>query len=108
MDEKLILLKRYGGLRELSEKDLRQIADNCEQNQLESGDILYRSGAPLDCLYFVVQGCLEWTIFDAQGKETGRKHLTRGSQFGAIAAAQLKPVPINVVAIEPSTVLRLD
>lgn len=108
MDEKLVMLKRYGGLRELSEKELLQIADDCIQIQLKSGDVLYESGAPLDSLYFVVQGCLEWTIFDPQGKEVGRKHLTRGSQFGAVAAAQSKPVPINVVAMEPSTVLRLD
>jgi CRP-like cAMP-binding protein len=108
MDEKLVMLKRYGGFRELSEEDLCQIADDCVQIQLKTEDILFQSGAPLDCLYFVVQGRLEWTIFDPQGNEKGRKYLTQGSQFGAIAAAQSKPVPINVVAVEPSTVLRLD
>jgi predicted acylesterase/phospholipase RssA len=45
---------------------------------------------------------------DPRGNVVQRKYLGRGSQFGAVAAAQEDPVPITVVAVEPSSVLRLE
>jgi predicted acylesterase/phospholipase RssA/CRP-like cAMP-binding protein len=108
MDEKFVTLKRYGGMRGLSEQELRRIADDCDQLELASGDLLHQSGNHLDFIYFVVQGRLDHTINDLHGNEVARKYLTRGSQFGAVAAAEAGPVPITVVAVEPSIVLRLD
>ena len=108
MDEKFVMLKRYGGMRGLSEQDLRRIADDCDQLELASGDLLHQSGDHLDFIYFVVQGRLEQTINDLHGNEVACKYLTRGTQFGAVVAAEAGPVPMTVVAVEPSTVLRLD
>ena len=57
---------------------------------------------------WIVQGRLKHTIQHPHGNDVIQKYLGRGSQFGAIAAAQVDPVPITVVAVEPSSMLRLD
>ena len=108
MDEKFLLLKRHGCCVGLTDEEIRQMADDCELLQLKTGDFLYRAGEPPKFLYLIVQGRLKHTIQDPHGNEVIQKYLGRGSQFGAIAAAQVDPVPITVVAVEPSSVLRLD
>jgi len=108
VDEKFLLLKRHGCCVGLTDEEIRQMADDCELLQLKTGDFLYRAGEPPKFLYWIVQGRLKHTIQDPHGKEVIQKYLGRGSQFGAIAAAQVDPVPITVVAVEPSSVLRLE
>ena len=108
MDEKFLLLKRHGCTVGLTDEEIRQMADDCELLQLQTGDFLYRAGEPPRFLYLIVQGRLKHTIQDPRGNIVIQKHLGRGSQFGAVAAAQVDPVPITVVAVEPSSVLRLD
>ena len=49
-----------------------------------------------------------WGIHDMHGKELNREFMTRGEQVGMLTAAQIRPVPINVVATEPSDVLKID
>ncbi len=108
MDEKSILLKRHGCSVGLTDEEIREIAGDCELVELETGEVLHRAGEHLKCLYLVVQGRLKHTIHDPRGNEIARSYLVRGGQFGAIAAAQQDPVPITVVAVEPSAVLKLD
>jgi predicted acylesterase/phospholipase RssA/CRP-like cAMP-binding protein len=108
MDEKSILLRRHGGFRGLTDEQIQQIAADCELLELETGDVLHRAGEHLKFLYLIVQGRFEQTIQDPHGNVVQRKYLGRGSQFGAVAAAQVDPVPVTVVAVEPSSVLRLE
>ena len=108
VDERFLLLKRHRGFRELADEDLQQIAADCDLLELETGHVLHRAGSDLDVVYLVVEGRLKHTVLDARGNEIRTKYLGRGLQFGAVAAAQEEPVPITVVAVEPSRVLRLD
>ena len=107
MDEKFLLLKRHGGFRGLTDEEIQQIADDCELLELETGDVLHRAGEQLKFLYLIVQGRLNKPS-RIPAEIVIQKYLGRGSQFGAVAAAQVDPVPITVVAVEPSSVLRLD
>ena len=108
MDEESILLKRHGGFRGLTDEQIRQIAADCELLELASGDVLHRASEHLKFLYLIVEGRFEQAIQDPRGNVVQRKYLGRGSQFGAVAAAQAVPVPVTVVAVEPSRVLRLE
>ena len=108
MDEKPILLKRHGGFRGLTDEEIQQIATDCELLELATGDVLHRAGEDLKFLYLIVQGRFEQTMQDSRGTVIQKKYLGRESQFGAVAAAQADPVPMTVVAVEPSSVLRLD
>jgi predicted acylesterase/phospholipase RssA/CRP-like cAMP-binding protein len=108
LDEKSILLKRHGGFRGLTDDEIRQIAADCELLELATGDVLHRAGDVLKFLYLIVEGRLEQTIQDPRGNIVQKNYLGQGSQFGAIAAAQVDPVPVTVIAVEPTRVLRLD
>jgi predicted acylesterase/phospholipase RssA/CRP-like cAMP-binding protein len=108
LDEKFLLLKRHGCSVGLTDEEIRQMADDCDLLQLNTGDFLYRAGEPPKFLYLIVQGRLKHTLQDPRGNDVVQKYLARGSQFGAVAAAQVQPVPITVVAVEPSGVLRLE
>ena len=108
MDRKFIILKRYPGLRGVDDDVIRQVADDCIEVSLAKGDFLHRAGEVLDHFYFIGEGRLEQTIFDLHGNIAGRRFLTRGAHFGAIAGADQKPVPTDCVALEPSVVLRMD
>ena len=108
MDEKSLLLKRHRGFRGLTDEDIRQIAADCELLELETGHVLHRAGEHLHVLYLVVEGRLQHTILDGRGNAIQTKYVLRGSQFGAVAAAQTEPVPITVTVVEPSRVLRLE
>jgi CRP-like cAMP-binding protein len=108
MDEKSILLRRYGGFRGLTDEEVQQIAVDCDLLELATGDFLHHAGQHLKFFYVIVEGRFEQTVQDRRGNVVQRKYLGRGSQFGGVAAAQVDPVPITVVAVEPSRVLRLD
>ena len=108
MDEKFIILKRYPGFRGLSDDVIRSIADECETVRLGKGEYLHRAGEVLNDQYFIGEGRLEHRIQDAHGNIVARKYLTRGSQFGAVSAGLTEPPPIDVQALEPCMVLRLD
>lgn len=45
---------------------------------------------------------------DARGAETLFRMIDRGEQYGMMIGALAEPVPIRVVALEPTTVLELD
>jgi len=108
MDEKFVVLKRYPGMRSLTDEEIARIAEDCEIVELKTDQWLHQAGQPLEHVYFVGQGRLQQSIYDLRGNEVTRKYLTRGSQFGAIVAAQESTTPVSVVALEPSLVLRLD
>ena len=59
-------------------------------------------------VYLVVHGRLRQSVVDIHGNELLQRFLTRGMQFGALGAAQAEPVPINVIAQEPSALLKLN
>ena len=59
-------------------------------------------------VYLIVHGRLRQTLVDMHGNVLLQRFLTRGTQFGALGAAQSDPVPVEVIAVEPSAVLKLD
>ena len=48
------------------------------------------------------------TLFDFQGRVLATRFQVAGEQFGALAAAMGEPAPMELVAEEPSTMLRID
>jgi CRP-like cAMP-binding protein len=87
---------------------LQEICDAAELVQFESGEYVHHANQPIKSVYLVVHGRLKQSVVDMHGNTLLQRFLTRGSQFGALAAAQADPVPVDVVAVEPSAVLKLD
>ena len=57
---------------------------------------------------FVLRGRLKAVRVDARGTESLFRMIERGEQFGMMVGALAEPVPVRVVALEPTTVLSLD
>jgi NTE family protein len=106
--DKLLLLKSHECSRGLSDEALQEIADAAELVQFDSGQYLHHANQAVESVYLVVHGRLKQSVVDMHGNVLLQRFLTRGSQYGALAAAQADPVPVDVIAVEPSAVLKLD
>ncbi|PHR89060.1 MAG: hypothetical protein COA78_36040 [Blastopirellula sp.] len=106
--DKLLLFKSHECSNGLSDEALQEIADTAELVQVNTGDYLHRANQKLNSVYFVVHGRLKQSIVDMHGNVLLQHFLTRGTQFGALGAAQADPIPVDVVAVEPSAALRID
>ena len=107
-NDKLLLFKSHDCSHGLSDEALREISDAAELVQFDTGQYLHRANQPISQVSFVVHGRLKQTVVDIHGGQLLQRFLTRGSQFGALGAAQLDPVPVEVIALEPAAVLKLD
>ncbi|MHC4179005.1 MAG: patatin-like phospholipase family protein, partial [Planctomycetota bacterium] len=107
-DDKLLLFKSHECSKGLSDEALKEISDAAELVRCDSGEYLHRANEPMTSVYLVVHGRLRQSLVDMHGNELLQRFLTRGMQFGALGAAQAEPIPVNVAALEPSALLRLD
>ena len=92
----------------MSEEALTEISDAAELVQFESGDLVHHADQALESMFLVVHGRLKQSVVDIHGNTLLQRFLTRGSQFCALGAAQCDPIPVDVIALEPSAVLKLD
>ena len=106
--DKLLLFKSHDCSHGLSDAALGEISDAAELVQFDSGEYLHRANQPIASVSFVVHGRLKQSVVDIHGGQLLGRFLTRGSQFGALGAAQADPIPVEVIALEPSAVLKLD
>jgi len=107
-EDKLLLFKSHECSRGLSDEALQEISDAAERVLLDSGDYLHHANEVVSSIYLIVHGRLEQSIVDIHGHVLYQRFLVRGSQFGALAVAQADPVPVDVIAVEPSVALKLD
>ena len=62
----------------------------------------------LTTVSFVLHGRLKAVRVDHRGVESLFRMIERGDQYGMMVGALAEPVPIRVIALEPTTVLSLD
>ena len=70
--------------------------------------VVHEANTLLTTVGFVLRGKLKAVRVDARGTESLFRMIERGEQFGMMVGALSEPVPIRVVALEPTTVLGLD
>jgi NTE family protein len=107
-NDKLLLFKSHECSQGLSDEALKEISDAAELVRCDSGEYVHRANQPMTSVYLIVHGRLRQSLVDMQGNELLHRFLTRGTQFGVLGAAQAEPVPVNVIAQEPSAMLRFD
>jgi NTE family protein len=108
MDRKILLLKSHQCSDGLTDDELREIAEHLELVEYQTGEYAYQINDEIKDVNFVVQGRFRLTASDRHGNPILEKFLTRGDQFGSVAAAYGEPIPVVAVAEEPSTTLKLD
>jgi NTE family protein len=107
-DEKFLLLKIHGCVNGLADEVIREIAEACELIRIQSGEFLHRVNQPFHSVYLLVHGRVRQSLIDIQGNVITERQQTPGGQMGALAAALGEPSPLELVAEEPSTLLRLE
>ena len=106
-DRILIELRRLAWSKGLSDEAMSDIAQAGEYVQLQEGDVVHRADEKLAAIVFIVNGRLQATALDLFGNAVLQRYLVRGGAFGLFSVANPEQATANVVAIEPSSVIRL-
>ena len=108
IDDKVLLLKRHACSHGLSDEAICEIAGACDLIKSEPGDYLHRANQKFESVFLLVHGRVKQTIVDIRGNVAAQRFHTAGGQFGALAAALRESAPVDLVVIEPATLLRLE
>lgn len=107
-DEKYRLLKTHGCANGLPNEVIHEIANAGDLVRCGSGEVLHRANEPFHSVFLVIHGRIRQSLVDIQGNILTERHQTAGGQIGTLAAALGEPSPIELVAEEPTTLLRLE
>jgi len=107
-DDKLLLFKMHGCSNGLDDEALQEIADAAELVRCVSGDYLHHADQRITSVFLIIHGRVEMSLLDVHGNVLMQRHQTAGGQFGALGAALSEPNEVDVVAREPTTLLRWD
>jgi CRP-like cAMP-binding protein len=107
-DDVLPLLKVHEYFRGVSDEALQQVVRHAQVSHHPAGAVVHEAGVLLTSVGFVLRGRLKAVRVDARGTESLFRMIGRGEQFGMMVGALTEPVPVRVVALEPTTVLGLD
>ena len=92
----------------MSDEALGEVARQGRVVHHPAGSLVHEANVPLTTIGFVLRGRLKAVRVDARGTESLFRMIERGEQYGLMVGALAEPVPVRVVALEPTTVLVLD
>lgn len=107
-DDLVPLLKLHEYFRGASDDALREVVAAARVTHHPAGEVVHEANAPVATVGFVLRGRLKAVRVDARGGESLFRMIDRGEQFGLMVGALTEPVPVRVVALEPTAVLNLD
>ncbi|AMV37660.1 NTE family protein RssA [Planctomyces sp. SH-PL62] len=102
------LLKVHEYFKGASDEALDEVVRLGRVAQYPAGSIVHEADVVLTTVGFVLRGRLKAVRVAANGTESLFRMIERGEQFGLMVGALGESVPIRVIALEPTTVLRLD
>jgi len=107
-DEIIPLLKVHEYFKGSSDETLQEVARLGRVMQYPAGSVVHEADVVPTTVGFVLRGRLKAVRLSASGTESLFRMIDRGEQFGMMVGALGEAVPIRIVALEPSTILRLD
>ncbi len=107
-DEVIPLLKVHEYFRGASDETVEEVARLGRVAHYPAGSVVHEADVVLTTVGFVLRGRLKAVRVSPGGTESLFRMIERGEQFGMMVGALNEPVPIRVVALEPTTILRLD
>ncbi len=109
MNNELIpLLKVHEYFQGASDESLEEVERLGRVAHYPAGSVVHEADVVLTTVGFVLRGRLKAVRIGTSGSESLFRMIERGEQFGLMVGALSEPVPIRIVALEPSTILRLD
>ncbi len=107
-DEVIPLLKVHEYFKNADDETLKEVARLGRVAQFPTGAVVHEADDVLTTVGFVLRGRLKAVRVETNGRESLFRLIERGEQFGLMVGALSEAVPIRVVALEPTTILRLD
>jgi predicted acylesterase/phospholipase RssA/CRP-like cAMP-binding protein len=107
-DEVVPLLRVHEYFRGVSDEALAEVVRLARVAHYPAGVVVHEPEAVPTTVGFVLRGRLKAVRIDARGTESFFRVIDRGEQYGMMAGALAEPLPVRVVALEPTTVLCLD
>jgi predicted acylesterase/phospholipase RssA/CRP-like cAMP-binding protein len=107
-DDVVALLKVHEYFQGVSDETLQEVARQTQVTHHAAGSVVHEADVVLTTIGFVLRGRLKAVRIDARGTESFFRMIERGEQFGMMVGALSEPVPVRIVALEPTTVLSLD
>ena len=105
-DDVITLLKVHEYFRGVSDETLHEVVRHARVTDHPAGSVVHEADVVLTTVGFVLRGRLKAVRIDTDGTESLFRMIERGEQFGMMVGALSEPVPVRVVALEPTTVLR--
>jgi NTE family protein len=107
-DEVIPLLKVHDYFQGVSDETLQEVVRHARIAHFPAGSVVHEADVVLTTVGFVLRGRLKAVRVSTGGVESLFRMIERGEQFGLMVGALGEPVPIRIVALEPTTVLNLD
>ncbi len=106
--QRLTLLHRNEYFDTLPKPLLDEIMDHVQLRQYERGEVLLWEGDPCDGLYIILQGSAKIYRLSPQGRQYIIRVLQEGDTFAEVPTFDGGPNPVNVEALETSSVWVVD
>lgn len=103
IEERVEFLKKSGFLSETSSETLVEIASLLEDVEVQAGKVIFKSGDPGDCLYFIKSGQVR-----VHDDDRTLAHLGAYDIIGELALLDSKPQGAHVTTVEKTELLRLE
>lgn len=107
-DDLIPLLKVHEYFRGVSDEALHEVVRHARVTQYVPGAVVHEANVLLTTVCFVLSGRLKAVRVDGRGGESMFRIIERGQQFGLMVGALTEPVPIRVIALEPTAIFGLD
>ncbi len=107
-DDIIPLLKVHEYFQGVSDETLQEVVRHAQVAHHAAGSVVHEADVVLTTVGFILRGRLKAVRVSVHGTESLFRMIERGEQFGLMVGALAEPVPIRVVALEPTTVLNLD
>ena len=107
-DDALTLLVMHEYFRGASDEALQEVVRHARATHHPAGSVVHEANVVPTAVSFILRGRLKAVRIDAHGTESLFRMIERGDQLGMMAGALAEPLPVRVVALEPTTLLVLD
>ena len=107
-DEIIALLKIHDYFRGICDEALQEIVRHAQVTHHPAGSVVHEANVLITTVDFVLHGRLKAVRIDSRGTESFFRMIERGEQLGMMVGALAEPVPVRVVALEATALLRLD
>jgi predicted acylesterase/phospholipase RssA/CRP-like cAMP-binding protein len=107
-DDIIPLLKVHRYFHGASDEALQDVVRHAHVSDYPTGSLVHEANVLLASVGFVLRGRIKAVRVDELGRESLFRMIERGDQYGLMVGALTEPVPVRLVALEPTMVLGLD